>query len=67
MPLRMHMTVSILSRSDDPGAPDAQAACAETADSIVRLEEALLAFLRGDPRAGQMARSVLEDGCRAAG
>ena len=61
LPLRMHMAVSILSRSDDPGAPDAQAACAETAARIVRLEEALLALLRGDPNAMEGAKSVLAD------
>lgn len=62
LPLRMHMAVSILSRSNDPGAPDAQAACAETAARIVRLEEALLALLRGESNAVERAERVLADG-----
>ena len=45
MPLRLHRAASILSRSGDPGAPDAQSACAETAVRIVRLEKALIARL----------------------
>lgn len=61
LPLRMHMAASMLSRSGDPGAPDAQAACAETAARIVRLEEALLALLRGDPNAVEGAKRVLAD------
>ena len=59
LPLRLHMAASILSMSGDSGAPDAQAACAETAARIVRLEEALLALLRNDPAAADRARDVL--------
>lgn len=47
MPLRLHRAASILSRTGDPGAADAQTACAETAGRIVMLEEALLAMLSG--------------------
>ena len=47
MPLRLHRAVSILSRTGDPGAADAQSACAETAARIVMLEEALIALLSG--------------------
>ena len=39
--------MSILSRSGDPGAPDAQSACAETAARLVLLEEALIGLLEG--------------------
>lgn len=46
LPLRLHRAVSILSRSNDPGAGDAQAACAEVAARIVLLEEALAAAQR---------------------
>ena len=41
LPLRLHRAVSILSRSTDPGAMEAQAALAEVAARIVMLEEAL--------------------------
>ncbi len=59
MPLRLHRAASILSRSRDPGAPDAQAACAETTARIVLLEEALLAMLQGDAGARDQAHRVL--------
>jgi len=38
MPLRLHRAASILSRSGDPGAADAQSACAETAARTVMLD-----------------------------
>ena len=41
LPLRLHRAVSILARSEDPGAEDAQATLAEVAARIVMLEEAL--------------------------
>lgn len=43
LPLRLHRAASILSRSHDPGAAEAQAALAEVAARIVILEEALAA------------------------
>ena len=61
MPLRLHRAVSILSRSGDPGAPDAQSACAETAARIVRLEEALIALLAGREGAADQARRLLAE------
>jgi hypothetical protein len=59
MPLRLHRAASILSRTGDPGAADAQTACAETAGRIVVLEEALLAMLSGKEGAVEQARRVL--------
>lgn len=59
LPLRLHRAASILSRSGDPGAADAQAACAETAARIVQLEEALIALLNGRKGAGEQAQRVL--------
>ena len=59
LPLRLHRAVSILSRSGDPGAPDAQSACAETAARLVIMEEALLAMLRGDVGARDQASRAL--------
>ena len=59
LPLRLHRAVSILSRSGDSGAADAQAACAETAARIVQLEEALIALLNGGKGADDQARRVL--------
>lgn len=59
LPLRLHRAVSILSRSGDPGAADAQAACAETAARLVQLEEALIALLSGNKGADDQARRVL--------
>ncbi len=59
LPLRLHRAVSILSRSGDPGAADAQAACAETAARIVQLEEALIALLNGHENADAQVRRVL--------
>ena len=62
LPLRLHRAVSILSRSGDPGAPDAQSACAETAARLVQLEEALIALLDGRNGASDTAHRVLADG-----
>lgn len=62
MPLRLHRAVSILSRSGDPWAPDAQSACAETAARLVILEEALLAMLRDDEGARSQAVRALAQG-----
>ena len=59
LPLRLHRAASILSRTGDPGAADAQSACAETAARIVMLEEALLAGKEG---AAEQARRVLAGG-----
>ena len=59
LPLRLHRAVSILSRSGDPGAADAQAACAETAARIVQLEEALIALLNGRKGADDQARRLV--------
>lgn len=59
LPLRLHRAISILSRSGDPEASDAQSACAEVAARIVMLEEALHAFLRGDDRARVKAEQAL--------
>ena len=62
MPLRLHRAVSILSRTSDPGAADAQSACAETAARIVVLEEALIALLAGTNGAAEQAQRVLAGG-----
>ena len=62
LPLRLHRAVSILSRTGDPGAADAQSACAETAGRIVMLEEALLALLSGKEGAAEQAWRVLAIG-----
>lgn len=62
MPLRLHRAVSIISRTGDPDAGDAQAACAETAARIIVLEEALAALLAGADGAAEQARRVLNDG-----
>ena len=59
LPLRLHRAVSILSRSGDPGAADAQAACAEAAARLVQLEEALIALQNGDKGAHDQVRHVL--------
>lgn len=59
LPLRLHRAVSILSRTGDPGAADAQSACAETAARLVMLEEALLALLSGKEGAAEQAWWVL--------
>jgi len=59
MPLRLHRAVSILSRTGDPGAADAQSACGETAGRIVMLEEALRAMLSGKEGAAAQAWRVL--------
>ncbi len=55
LPLRLHRAVSLLSRINDPGAADAQSACAEVAARIVLLEEALLDARR---QLGQDERSA---------
>ena len=62
LPLRLYRAVSLLSRTGDTGAPDAQAACAETAARIVQLEEALRALLSGDGGTAEQARRVLLHG-----
>ncbi len=62
LPLRLHRAVSILSRTGDPGAADAQSACAETAARLVMLEEALLALLSGKQGAAEQTRRVLAGG-----
>ncbi len=62
MPLRLHRAMSILSRTGDPGAGDAQSACGETAGRIVMLEEALLAMLAGKEGAVEQARRALAFG-----
>lgn len=59
LPLRLHRAVSILSRTGDPRAADAQSACAETAARLVMLEEALLALLSGKEGAAEQAQRVL--------
>jgi len=62
MPLRLHRAASIISRSGDPDAADAQSACAETAARIVMLEEALIALLSGAESAVDRARRLLAGG-----
>ena len=62
LPLRLHRAVSILSRSGDPEAADAQSACGEVAARIVMLEEALIAVLAGAKGAVDQARRVLAGG-----
>ena len=59
LPLRLYRAASILSRTGDPGAADAQSTCAEIAGRIVLLEEALLALLSGKEGAAEQARRVL--------
>lgn len=61
LPFRLHRAVSILSRSGDLGAPDAQSACAETAARITRLEEALIALLAGREGAVDQAQRLLAE------
>jgi len=62
LPLRLHRAVSILSRTGDPGAADAQSACGEVAARLVILEEALTAMLSGAKGAADQARRVLAGG-----
>ncbi len=62
LPLRLHRAVSILSRSGDPGAADAQSACSEVAARLVQCEEALIAVLDGGVDARDRARRVLAAG-----
>ena len=59
LPLRLDRAASILSRTDDPGAADAQSACAEVAARFVILEEALHAVLSGKDGAMERARRAL--------
>jgi len=59
MPLRLHRAASILSRTDDPVAADAQSACGEVAARIVILEEALHAVLSGKEGAMEQARRAI--------
>ena len=59
LPERLHRAVSILSRTGDPGAAEAQSACAEVAARLVRLEEAVLALLRGELGAEARARVLV--------
>ena len=59
LPRRLHRAASILSRTGDPGAADAQSACAETAARVVMLEEALLALLSSQEGAAEQARRAL--------
>ena len=61
LPFRLHRATCIISRSGDPDAADAQSACAESAARIIRLEEALLALLRGDNHAEQIAKNLLAE------
>ena len=62
LPLRLHRAVSILSRTGDPGAADAQSACGEVAARIVMLEEALIAMLSGAQGAADQSKRVLAGG-----
>ena len=62
MPLRLHRAASIFSRSGDPGAADAQSACAEIAARTVLLQEALIALLDDSDGAAESARKLLADG-----
>ena len=62
LPLRLHRAISILSRTDDPGAADAQSACGEVAARIIMLEEALSAMLASVKSAADQAQRVLAGG-----
>lgn len=62
LPLRLHRAVSILSRTGDPRAADAQSGCVETAARIVMLDEALPALLSGNEGVAEQARRVLAIG-----
>ena len=59
LPERLHRAASILSRTGDPGAAEAQSACAEVAARLVRLEEAVLALLQGELGAEARARVLV--------
>ncbi len=59
LPLRLHRAVSIISRTNDPGAADAQSACGEVAARLVILEEALRALLANKEGAAEQARRAL--------
>ena len=62
LPLRLSRAMVIIAKSGDPGAPDAQSACGETAARIVMLEEALGAMLRKDEGAESKALLALATG-----
>ena len=59
LPLRLHRAASILSRTSDPGAADAQTACYGVAARIVALKEALRALLSGKAGAVEQAGRAL--------
>lgn len=59
MPLRLSRAMSIISRTRDPDAGDASAACGETSARIIMLEEALIALLTGGEGAVERAHRVL--------
>ncbi len=59
LPFRLHRAASILSRTDDSDAADAQSACGEVAARIVILEEALHAVLSGKDGAMELARRAI--------
>ena len=59
LPLRLHRAVSILSCTGDPGAADAQSACAEVAARLIIMEEALRALLSNKEGAEEQARRAL--------
>lgn len=57
--LRLWRAASILSRTSDPGAADAQSTCAEAATRLVMQEDALRALLAGKKGAAEQAWRVL--------
>lgn len=59
LPLRLHRAASILSRTGDPGAADAQSACCEVAARLIIIEEALRALLLSKDGAVEQARRAL--------
>lgn len=59
LPLRLYRAVSILSRSDHPGAVDAVSTCAEAATRLVMQEDALRALLADKEGAVEQARRAL--------
>jgi hypothetical protein len=59
LPLRLHRAASILARSGDPQADDAQSACSEVAARLVQMEEALIAVLDGAGDSTERVRRVL--------
>lgn len=62
MPLRLHRAASIISRSGDPGAADAQSTCAEVAARLVDLEQGMIALLEDSPGAREAALKLLGEG-----